>query len=290
MSNLAARLATAAVLIPVLLAGILLDPTIWAVLGITVIAVAFSLDEYLRMALSDPGDPAPKSLRRVTVLVGVGYIAVSTLGSYTDRAAMVLAASAVSIAMVVLLRRSSLARAGRDLGACFAGLIYVPLLLATIPAYKRDFGDDGASWLVVALGIAFLSDTVAYVAGRTMGRHALYPEVSPNKTIEGSVGGLCGGVLATFGFGVCWLLPQLAWHHALFLGLLGSALGQLGDLVESALKRAFGVKDSGSLLPGHGGMLDRIDALLFVAPAVYYYVSLFVYTDAAALRCAEQIG
>ena len=102
----------------------------------------------------------------------------------------------------------------------------------------------------------------------------LYPEVSPKKTRMGSLGGLVGGVLATVVVGTAFVLPELSMGHAVVLGLLGSVAGQIGDLVASMAKRTFGVKDTGNVLPGHGGMLDRIDGMLFVGPVVYWYVAL----------------
>jgi phosphatidate cytidylyltransferase len=140
------------------------------------------------------------------------------------------------------------------------------------PLLKHDFGPQ---WLFLALALAFSSDTLAYFAGRGLGKHKLYEAVSPNKTIEGSIGGLFGGVIAMVGMGHYWLAPELPIVHAVVLGVIGSVLGQLGDLIESMIKRTFGAKDSGNLLPGHGGMLDRVDGLLFVAPLVYYYKELF---------------
>jgi phosphatidate cytidylyltransferase len=102
----------------------------------------------------------------------------------------------------------------------------------------------------------------------------MYPAVSPKKTWEGSAGGFVGGILATVVVGSNWLLPDLPLSHAVLLGFVGSAAGQVGDLVASMLKRTFGVKDSGELLPGHGGMLDRIDGLLFVGPVVFGYLAV----------------
>ena len=122
--------------------------------------------------------------------------------------------------------------------------------------------------------MAFFSDTVAYFCGRAFGKHKLYPAVSPAKSWEGAAGGVLGSCIATVGVGSLWLLPDLPIAHAIPLGIVGSVAGQTGDLVESMLKRTFGVKDSSKILPGHGGLLDRIDALLFVAPVVYYYVAL----------------
>ena len=168
------------------------------------------------------------------------------------------------------------------MAACVASLLYVPLLASVWPLIKLEFGP---SWLFITLALAFLSDTVAYIFGRLWGRHKLYPAVSPGKTVEGAVGGLVGGVLATVVGGSLLLLPDLPLKHALVLGVVGSLVGQVGDLFESMLKRGYGVKDSSALLGAHGGMLDRVDALLFVAPVVYYYARLVVLQDVAeALR------
>ena len=120
----------------------------------------------------------------------------------------------------------------------------------------------------LTFSIAFLGDTGAYFTGRALGRHKLYPALSPKKTWEGAVGGLASsaGAAAIAHF---WYLPELPLIPGLILGAAAGAMGQAGDLCESMIKRAHGVKDSGTLLPGHGGMLDRIDALLFAAPVLY---------------------
>ena len=110
------------------------------------------------------------------------------------------------------------------------------------------------------------------IFGRLWGKRKLYPAVSPKKSVEGAFGGIVGSVLATVGVGSLWTVPELPIVSAVVLGVLASVCGQAGDLVESMIKRTYGVKDSGKLLPGHGGMLDRIDALLFVSPVVYYFV------------------
>jgi phosphatidate cytidylyltransferase len=115
-----------------------------------------------------------------------------------------------------------------------------------------------------------VSDTLAFFAGRAFGRRRLAPALSPGKTVEGALGGLVGGVAGAFGIRALGL-PLLPPWHALGLGLLVAAFGIVGDLDESLLKRWAGVKDSGTLFPGHGGMLDRLDALLFGAPVLYYY-------------------
>ena len=169
--------------------------------------------------------------------------------------------------------KQHLPEAGRHLAYALAGLVYVPMLACVWPLLKKELGPE---WLFLALALAFGSDTLAYFGGRAFGKHKLYEAVSPKKTIEGSIGGLVGGVLAMVGMGHYWLAPEIPITHCVALGLIGSALGQIGDLVESMIKRTFGIKDSGHILPGHGGMLDRVDGLLFVAPLIYYYAKLFL--------------
>jgi phosphatidate cytidylyltransferase len=150
------------------------------------------------------------------------------------------------------------------------GFLYVPVLLTPIILMRRL--PDGSDWVFLTLTLTFFCDTGAYAAGRLFGRHKLYPAVSPKKTLEGAAGGL----LAAFGAGVLahlWYMPQLGWSDALAVCVPGAALSMAGDLVESLIKRGEGIKDSGRIIPGHGGLLDRIDALLFSAPYVYLYAA-----------------
>jgi len=129
---------------------------------------------------------------------------------------------------------------------------------------------DGRYWVLLLAAGAFLGDTLAYAAGRSFGKKKLAPRVSPGKTWAGAAGGLLGtmaAVAAAKGFG----LNGLQWVDVALLGVPLSILCQLGDLVESLFKRAFGVKDSGRAIPGHGGILDRCDALMFGAPVVFFF-------------------
>ena len=165
--------------------------------------------------------------------------------------------------------------AGRD-GAptrtahAVTGCLYGGLGLAPIAALR--VGPSGLQWVISALVITWANDTLAYFAGRLLGRHKLFPSVSPNKTWEGFAGGLVGSVGGMFVTRAV-AFPGLAVTDCWVLGLVGGVVGPLGDLCESMLKRAYGVKDSGAIIPGHGGLLDRVDALLFNAPAVYVYVA-----------------
>ena len=272
-SNLVQRLLTALVLVPVLVASMFVEPTAWSILGFSTLAVIFAADEYLRMGIGvrEGGDRAI-GLRATFGVAGATIVIANTVFGTQAAMAPTLAAAAIAVATAVLVRKQHLPEAGRHLAFGLAGLVYVPMLGCVWPLLKHEFGPQ---WLFLALALAFLSDTMAYFAGRAFGKHKLYEAVSPKKTVEGGIGGLLGGVIAMVGMGSYWLAPQIPVSHAIVLGLVGSALGQIGDLVESMIKRTFGVKDSGAILPGHGGMLDRVDGLLFVAPLVYYYAKLF---------------
>ena len=137
----------------------------------------------------------------------------------------------------------------------------------------RDLGGDegnlGRSWLLFTLLVVFACDTGAYAVGRLVGRHRMAPRLSPNKTWEGAAGGFAASVGAALLVGVVFELEAPFWQQAL-IGAVASVAAQVGDLAESALKRAANVKDSGSIMPGHGGILDRMDSILFALPAVYY--------------------
>jgi len=149
-----------------------------------------------------------------------------------------------------------------------AGMVYIPLFLSCLIQIRNDPG--GAAWIFLILCLAFGGDTSAFYVGTYLGRRKLCPAVSPKKTIEGALGGLVGSLLVA-SVAKAFLLPSLPWVAAIPFFLIAAAAGQLGDLFESAIKRSAGIKDSGGLLPGHGGILDRIDGLLFVAPLTYLF-------------------
>ena len=158
-------------------------------------------------------------------------------------------------------------------GAAFTllGAVYLGALGGTMAALRVLSPEGQGAWrILLLLAIVMASDTAAFFAGNAWGRHRLAPGISPGKTVEGALGGLLGGVggaLAVRALG----LPALPLAHAVVLGVIVAAMGIVGDLDESLLKRWAGVKDSGALFPGHGGMLDRLDSLLFGAPVLYYY-------------------
>jgi phosphatidate cytidylyltransferase len=163
--------------------------------------------------------------------------------------------------------------------ATIAGIAYAGLLTTHLALFKRLAPmSEGGHFVILVLAIAWLSDTGGYFAGRFLGKAKLYEAVSPKKTWAGAWGGIAGAFVAVLVMKLAFL-GWLGWIDVVAISVVGGALGQLGDLTESLIKRSVGVKDSGALLPGHGGLLDRIDAVLFIAPFVYGYLLLKIALD-----------
>jgi phosphatidate cytidylyltransferase len=136
-----------------------------------------------------------------------------------------------------------------------------------------DFHARGAWFVLYVFAVTWITDTGAYFTGMRWGKRPLAPRLSPKKTVEGAIGGLAAATAMSLAWGM-WI--GLPWWHCLFLGPVLGFLAQVGDLCESAIKRDLGIKDFGTLLPGHGGILDRFDSLLFTAPIAYYYLVMVV--------------
>ncbi len=265
MNNLAARLLTAVVLVPVLIAAILW-PNPLGVWGIVILATGMGLREYYNMTLAG----RPVSERAVAVVLGL--IIPATIYWLPAALAPVLAGVTILSFLYYLFFYGEMETVATRSASVLFGSLYVGLLtfvaLLKLPATKTQ-----GAWVLVVLTCTWFSDTGAYFAGRFLGRfwgRKLYEAVSPKKTLVGGIGGLAGsfGALA---LAKCWYLPELSWLDCVLVSVPANLLGQMGDLCESMLKRAVGVKDSGALLPGHGGMLDRVDALLFSAPYIWVY-------------------
>jgi phosphatidate cytidylyltransferase len=263
MSNLVLRVLTAVILLP--LVGALIAWREPMGFGAFVLVVAgLALTEYTGIMLA----AARRRLRAVIVAIGVGLGAGLYLRPDLGFAWVLGAVVATSVA--VLLEHGEMSTAGARLGAAGFGVFYLGALPVTLALLQRDAA-HGPVWVCAALAVTFANDTGGYFAGRALGRHKLYPAVSPAKTVEGALGGLVASVGILL-LGHATVVPVLTVADCLLVGLPASVLGPAGDLVESMIKRSAGVKDSGRLLPGHGGMLDRIDALLFVSAWVYVYV------------------
>jgi phosphatidate cytidylyltransferase len=232
--------------------------------GLLFIVCALALHEFYRMSL--PVSRRLESSLSVVagVLCGVG------LAYAVSPPALLLSIvlPCLFLALVYLFRFQDMQSVSRDLAVSLLGLFYVPLLLSHAVLLRAL--PAGRDWIFLVLFVVMASDTLAYFSGMKFGKHRLYASVSPKKTIEGSLGGLLGGVLGAL---ICklWFFAELGSVDILLIGVGVGAFSQLGDLVESLLKRSFGVKDSGTLIPGHGGILDRLDSLLFAFPVTYYY-------------------
>lgn len=161
------------------------------------------------------------------------------------------------------------------IGITIMGVLYIPFLFGHMLLLRSDYSFTGYKLLFFSMALVWLCDTGAYFAGMMLGKHPLAPHISPKKSIEGLIGGLVVTIVAAVLLQRWWL-----WEISVVDSLIMAAgvviLGTLGDLVESLFKRDASVKDAGNLLPGHGGILDRFDSMLFVIPFVYWYFRLFV--------------
>jgi phosphatidate cytidylyltransferase len=227
------------------------------------LVVGLALSEYYRL-LATRGLPCWGWLG-----VGIGLVFPLTfyVGGMASQAAL---ASAIIVSFVTgLFAREELATSLQSVALTLLGVFYIGWLLSHVVLLRLL--TEGVNYVFYIFGVVWLGDAAAMGLGRWLGRHKLAAAISPRKTIEGAIGGLIGSVSAAL-LGGMWLLEHVTLMQCLVLGGLLAIFGQLGDLSESLLKRSVGVKDSGGLIPGHGGVLDKIDGILFSAPALYYYV------------------
>ena len=264
-SNLKVRLLTAAVVVPPLLWLLFLGPA-WGFFLLVLVAAAISADELFRM--THPGDGAA---RAVGILSTLGVAVSLYLWSRDPRVLLTLFFAVPLLGLMVpLWRLGEIPTAALRMFAGVTGPLYLGGLLTALALLRRDAGSVGPHYVFMCLTFAWLADTGGYFFGRFLGKRKLYEAVSPKKTRAGFVGALLGAELGGL-LGHFVYLRSIPLEHVVPLALVAGALGQCGDLIESLLKRATGIKDSGSIVPGHGGMLDRIDALIIVAPVVYLY-------------------
>ncbi len=179
--------------------------------------------------------------------------------------------SAIVLSLVVLLFRRQKEGAFATWVWTLAGMLYVGWLLSYLVALRLD---GGREWVFLALFATFGSDTTAFFVGRAVGKHRLAPSISPAKTWEGAVGGVLGSIAVSLAVDAIFKMP-LNYAQVIFFGLVVSVMAQLGDLAESLLKRNLGAKESGTLMPGHGGILDRTDSIIFAGVTAYYFFLAF---------------
>ena len=262
------RIITAAVALPLILFAVWFGDPYFS-LFIAAASAVGSLEFYRMVSQSGKGHPLT-----VFGLLWAAALTLSPLGlHYLDINLLPpIISAAVMLSLVGILLRSERENAFQDWAWTAAGALYLGWLLGYW--LNLNLLPQGREWVYLALLTVFANDSGAYFIGRRWGRRKLVPGISPGKTREGALGGLLSSLA---GAAVVFLLLErflsfsLPWWQVILLGFLISLFAQLGDLVESLLKRNLEAKDAGYLLPGHGGALDRLDSLIFVAPVVYYY-------------------
>jgi phosphatidate cytidylyltransferase len=269
-SNLLVRVATAAVGAPLILWLLYRGPA-WGFYLLALPATLIAASELF--AMTHPND-------RVSQLMGVFVTALASLATYVSSAdSRILATMIICVPLagplLTLVRLGDMKTAALRACALGFGPLFVGIPITLLAVLRRDLGTEGPGYVVLTIMFAWFGDTGGYFAGRFLGRHKLYEAVSPKKTIEGAVGSLAGSVIGAL-MAHFWFLPSLSLAHGIPLALVAGAFGQAGDLGESVLKRSFGVKDSGAIVPGHGGILDRVDALMLTSAVTYLYSLWFL--------------
>jgi phosphatidate cytidylyltransferase len=256
-SGLRKRVVSAVVLVPIMV-WIVTGAPAWLFATIVVVVSGAAAWEFGRL-FARMGHVIQPAL----IVLCTAAVTASFLAPGAPMAA--LAGATVLILGSSLVARRPVSSEGTTVGLtclCYAGvLLGHVLLLHQLP--------EGRALILFLLAVTWVGDSAAYVVGSTVGRHQLAPTISPGKTVEGAIGQLLASLGAALGLG--WLVPGWSPIESAGAGLLLGVVGQIGDLAESQIKRSVGAKDAGALIPGHGGLLDRIDGLLFNAPALFYY-------------------
>ena len=268
-----ARLATAAVALPILFASILIAKLAWLFVVIGAVAMSIALWEFWRLARRQ-ADLAAMFVGGAALFVVFLFTAPGKLIDFEMIYAILLVFT-ISALTAAMLRGAPFDKMIVSVGVTVLGVLYVVLLGGHLIAIRMGFGPELSRHLLSFFFLVIMSaDMAAYAGGSLFGSHKLAPAISPGKTWEGAIAGmmisLLAGALAHF-----WFFMELPLKIALPLAGLMNVLSVLGDLTESALKRSAGAKDTAKILPGHGGVLDRLDSLLFNAPVIYYFARLY---------------
>ncbi len=270
MNSHTKRLITGIIIVPALIA-IIVYPYRWSdivFLGIIIAVILRGIFEYNRMVFGDEHSLEKFEGLFIGILIPVA--------AYAGGLLLMSATATFSFLVVFLLFLFRIKSRPSDLTILIKvifGYMYIAFMMAHF-ILLRGF-ENGALWVVFMVVITFSSDISAFYAGKTFGKRRLFPEISEKKTEEGAIGSVVGTIAGCLIFKILFL-SELPFVHAIVIGFMGGILGQLGDLCESSIKRVSMVKDSGSLLPGHGGILDRLDSFIFITPFVYYYSILFI--------------
>ena len=261
------RFVTAAVGIPALALVVWMGGPIFTV-AVAVIA-AIGAFEVCEMARGRGEAPSRAAALTLTVALVLSSIVLSTRPSTPEYVPLLTASIVIGIFAVIFLFAPLQRLRTRRLGLTLAAAVYSGALLAHAPLLRG--GDEGLEWVVFLLVVTFSTDTAAFLVGKAIGKRPFAPTISPGKTWEGAIGGFLSAVVAALM--AAWALEiEVSVPVIVALGALMGAVGQAGDLFESKLKRLADVKESGRLLPGHGGVLDRLDSIVFNLALVYYFV------------------
>lgn len=275
------RILTAVIALPIIIASIILPmwyrDTVWAFVSIAAFAIGAGLFEFFSLTkkLELKADAAIAYLCSAALFVGFVFDAPGKMPDVM-LLTLVLVVTGVLVSQVFRFQKD-FTKMMTGVGVTLFGIFYVAFLGGFLVAVRIGFESPtnlSSHLLSYFFLVIFGSDIGAYFAGRAFGKHKLAPAISPGKTIEGLIGGMAAAsgaaALATW-----WFFPTLPYQYSIPLAIVLAAVGVLGDLTESAMKRGSGAKDAASILPGHGGFLDRLDSLLFGAPILYYFARFY---------------
>lgn len=262
------RWLTAVVLVPLVLWIIIKGSTLLVAALVSVVAI-FAIREYLRIICGNEEGTVPQTIKFISYTISMVLVMGACLQSWQIMF-LVLALNLMALSVFVLSQFSSMPRVFDLVARQVLGIVYIPVSLALLVFIHG--GNQGTLWIIWALIVCFANDTGAFYTGTFLGKHKLAPNISPNKTIEGSLGGMIVSVLAGFIFSLVFFSDLSLAFFTIPCAFMMAIAGQIGDLFESAMKRVNRVKDSGRILPGHGGMLDRIDGVLLATPVLYVFL------------------
>ncbi len=271
MNNLATRSLTAVFFVIIMVGSVWLGQTVFSILllGITYL----SISEFVTIVSDEKLQPSPWLTISVT-MISYSVLAAHALGFILMEWLVIIVPFLFLIFVAELWRNKK--QPFLNIAISLLGIIYIALPFGLMIHFFDNIYLSGPMHYGIALGyllLLWLNDTGAYLVGSLLGKHKLFERISPGKTWEGSAGGALFAIATAWGLSTIFV--QLTTIHWLILAFIVVISGTLGDLVESMLKRSLGIKDSGSILPGHGGMLDRFDAVLISAPLVFVYLALF---------------
>lgn len=275
------RILSGVVLAPLVVFLVYWHPSLYIAL-VCVAAVLLSFEYYqlaekLERSSKSKGQPA-----RSIKFIGSGLTLLTCLSATDKINTDFIISLAILLAIIIQIVRRDFSTAFLTITSIIFGTMYIGwafgVHLIRLRQLSMDNAPDrvGVYLIFFLLAVIWMGDTGAYAFGKLLGKHKLIPSISPGKTVEGSIGGLLAGTIGGIAVKIFLLDGVLGWTHTIIFAIILGIVGQIGDLGESLLKRNAGVKDSGNLIPGHGGLFDRCDSLVLTAPVLYYLLKLSV--------------